>query len=38
MAGSPAEMLTTDYIAASVQPAGYHSDQRRFNTRYQYQY
>ncbi|CAH0263812.1 alkaline phosphatase [bacteria symbiont BFo1 of Frankliniella occidentalis] len=38
MAGSPAEMLTADYLQHQFSQLGYHSDQRRFNTRYQYQY
>lgn len=36
MAGSPAEMLTADYLQQQFSQLGYHSDIRRFNTRYAY--
>lgn len=34
MAGSPAEMLTADYLQQQFSQLGYQSDTRRFNTRY----
>ena len=38
MAGSPAEMLTADYLQQRFTQLGYHSDPRRFNVRYAYRY
>lgn len=38
MAGSPADMLTADYLQQQFSALGYHSDQRRFSTRYAYQH
>lgn len=34
MAGSPADMLTADYLQQQFSQMGYHSNTRRFNTRY----
>ncbi|QKJ88433.1 aminopeptidase [Paramixta manurensis] len=34
MAGSPAEMLTADYLRQQFEQMGYHSDTRDFKTRY----
>lgn len=36
MAGSPTEMLAADYLQQQFAQYGYHSDIRRFNTRYLY--
>lgn len=36
MTGSPAEMLTADYLQQQFAQYGYQSDIRRFNTRYPY--
>ncbi|RKQ41544.1 aminopeptidase [Enterobacter sp. R1(2018)] len=36
MTGSPAEMLAADYLQQQFALYGYHSDIRRFNTRYLY--
>ncbi|WNN43512.1 MULTISPECIES: aminopeptidase [Winslowiella] len=38
MVGSPAELLTADYLQQQFSDMGYHSDKRDFNTRYQYQH
>jgi len=38
MVGSPAELLTADYLQQQFSEMGYHSDKRELNTRYQYQY
>ncbi|BCQ36265.1 aminopeptidase [Erwinia rhapontici] len=38
MAGSPADMLTADYLQQQFTQLGYHSNQRRFTTRYAYQH
>lgn len=38
MAGSPADMLTADYLQQQFSEMGYHSNQRRFTTRYAYQH
>ena len=38
MAGSPADMLTADYLQQQLTQLGYHSNQRRFSTRYAYQH
>jgi len=36
MAGSPAELLTADYLMQQFQSWGYQSDIRQFNTRYHF--
>ncbi|MBP2168060.1 alkaline phosphatase isozyme conversion protein [Erwinia toletana] len=36
MIGSPAELLTADYLQQQFSAMGYHSDKRDFHTRYQY--
>lgn len=36
MAGSPAELLTADYLMQQFQSWGYQSDIRQFNTRYRF--
>lgn len=38
MAGSPAEMLTADYLQQQFSQMGYQSDRRRFNSRYAYRH
>ncbi|MEN5018157.1 aminopeptidase [Erwinia sp. Eh17-17] len=38
MAGSPAEMLTADYLQQQFSELGYQSNPRRFTTRYAYQH
>lgn len=38
MTGSPAELLTADYLQQQFSSMGYQSDKRDFHTRYQYHY
>lgn len=38
MAGSPADMLTADYLQQQFTALGYQTNQRRFTTRYAYQH
>lgn len=38
MAGSPADMLTADYLQQRFSQMGYQSNSRRFNTRYAYRH